>query len=108
MEALKSHEFSRSGGGATKHDWAKLLDGGIYKLTQSTEAHTAEDGTEVEEVEGDYSSQTKTFAMMARKQAKVKGVGLKTETTEDGIIIQAVPLTEKAAPTPKAPAKKKK
>lgn len=78
MKKLNKFEFS-GGVGDSTYDWNKLLDGNIYQLEQG---------------EGkDYECTTQTFSTLARSAAKKRGKTLKTEKTDDGIVIQAVEAT---------------
>jgi hypothetical protein len=102
MKTLKTFEFQGFGGGDKgRYDWAKLLDGGIYQLTEGE----------------DFKCKPKTLQMMARNQAKKKGLKLKANMVEGGIVIQAVEPSLMAPvasmelmPDPEAvePSKKKK
>ncbi len=73
MRTLKSFEFT-SGGAKGSYDWDKLLDGSIYQLEEGK----------------DFQCEVNTLISMARKQAKKKGKGLRTQKVEGGVVIQAV------------------
>jgi len=81
MKALKKFEFTsgdRKGGIEAKYDWAKILDGGIYCLEPGK----------------DYQCKDATFLTLARMAARKAGKTVKTQKTDDGLVIRAEPATK--------------
>lgn len=72
MKVLKQFEFTAKSRG-TKYDWAKLLDGGIYQLEEGK----------------DFTCKPATFAMIARKHAKLAGLAVRVQQVDGGLVIQA-------------------
>lgn len=77
MITLKKFEFKDASDRST-YDWAKLLDGKIYQLTEGE----------------DYTCKTVTFQSLIRNQAKKAGKAVKSGRVEGGLVVQAVPLPE--------------
>jgi hypothetical protein len=80
MKTLKAFDFPDRGDRGT-YDWEKLLDGKIYQLEQGK----------------DFQCKPATIITMARNQAKKAGKGLKAVKVENGVVIQAYPLTDDAS-----------
>ncbi len=76
MKTLKSYEFKSSGSrNGRTYDWDKLMDGKIYQLEEGK----------------DYECKQQTVLMMARTQAKKRGMRLRGTKVEGGVVLQAVP-----------------
>lgn len=97
MKTLKSFEFKSAVGGS-KHDWNKLLDGGIYQLEQGK----------------DFTCKVTTMGMLIRQRAKKRGLLVKVGKVDGGLVLQQVGKDpnfvppapkEKKAKTQKAAAK---
>lgn len=95
MQVLKSFEFPTAVSVIkARYDWATLLDGQTRKLEEGT----------------DYECRASTFGMMAKKQAKKRGMRALVCKVEGGLVIQAVKAEKKEAESEveKAPARKGK
>lgn len=88
MKALSTFTFSRSTTRESKYDWNKLLDGGIYQLTEGD----------------DYTCKPETMITIARTAAKKRGLTIKAQKVDGGLVIQAIKPEAKpaAATTPKS------
>lgn len=88
MKTLKSFEFKAGAVGGSKHDWDKLFDGGIYQLEEGK----------------DYACKTSTMKMMLRHRAKKRGLLIKVNAVEGGVVVQKVGKDPNyVPPTLKAP-----
>jgi hypothetical protein len=85
---LKSYEFA-SGGGRQKYPWEQWFNGDIWELT---------DGD-------DFQCNIATMRMQTHKQAKARGLRVKTAVDGGRFILQAFKEGETPAPA-KKPAKK--
>ncbi len=74
MKTLKKFEFKGGSDGRSSYDWDSILSGEIVQLEEGK----------------DFTCKPQTLAMMARKQAKSKGMNVKIAKIEDGLVIQAV------------------
>lgn len=74
VKTLKTFEFPENGGGKTQYDWDVILDGKIRELERGK----------------DYTCKETTFATLARKAAKQRGMVVKSAKSDAGIVIQAV------------------
>ena len=94
MEQLDDYTFTSRGRGASRYDFDKLFDGGIYRLRRGDDF--------------DAKSDTKSVRGYLHTQASRRGKSLRTEAEDDDtIVIQARPKTAKAKPAKRSRSKAK-
>lgn len=75
MQTLSSFDFGKKAASRKgKYDWAKLLDGGVYKLDHRI----------------DFDCKPAAFIALARLKAKKDGTTIRAARVEDGVVIQAL------------------
>ena len=74
MKTLRAFEFKQAAEAfKAKYPWDKILDGDIHQLEEGT----------------DYTAKTATFRTLAATQAKKRGMGVRINAVEGGLVIQA-------------------
>jgi hypothetical protein len=91
MKVLKSFEFKTRSIGEKEYDWDTLLDGEIRQLEAGV----------------DYTAKNQTLRMMAAKQAQKRGMRVKVNAVEGGLVLQAFPNGETTTETKETPKRKK-
>ena len=71
MKTLKNFTFRGRAGAVARYDWDAILDGEIHEMV---------DGE-------DFTAKPENFKMIARRQAKLRGLRLKTGVTQDGNVM---------------------
>jgi hypothetical protein len=74
MKTLSSFEFTAPVA-KSSYDWDAILSGEIKQLEEGT----------------DYACKTQTMRMLILKAAKKRGVAVRTNKVEGGLVVQAVP-----------------
>jgi len=74
MKTLKTFEFKQAAEAfKAKHDWSKILDCQIHQLDEGV----------------DYQCKSATFRTLASAQAKKRGMGVRINAVEGGLVLQA-------------------
>jgi hypothetical protein len=78
MKTLKSFDWKTATPFKSKHNWDAILDGGIHQLEHGV----------------DFQCKAATFATLVRSAAKKRGLGVRVNAVEGGLVVQAVPAAE--------------